>query len=98
MPHIRASCLALDETGQLSQVTHQCRSRPAAPSTSPDTTDHHLEAKSFTETDGRSGRLVGSGLASQVLVQARSGWQAAISKLTNPGTVTHGAGYLLPGP
>ena len=48
----------------LMQVTHQCQSQPAPPSTSPETTAHHLGRDDFTGAEERSARLAGSGLAS----------------------------------
>jgi hypothetical protein len=72
---------------KLTQVAHQRQSHPVTPLASPWVTVHQLRRDHFTEAEGRSVRLAGARLTSQVLVQARPGRQAAIGKLTNPGTV-----------
>jgi hypothetical protein len=51
---------------------------------SPEATGHQLGRDHLTETERRSVRLAGARLTSEVLVQARTGRQAAIGKLTNP--------------
>jgi len=75
---------------KLTQVAHQRQSHPVTPLASPQATGHQLGRDHFTETEGTSVRLAGARLTSQVLVQARPGRQAAIGKLTNPGTVANG--------
>jgi hypothetical protein len=71
----------------LTQVAHQRQSHPVTLLASPRVTGHQLGRDHFKETEGRSVRLAGARLTSQVLVQARTGRQAAIGKLTNPRTV-----------
>jgi hypothetical protein len=71
----------------LTQVAHQRQSHPVTPLASPGATGHQLGRDHFTETEGRSVRLAGDRLTSQVLVQARPGSAGSHRKLTNPGTV-----------
>jgi hypothetical protein len=70
---------------KLTQVAHQRQSHPVAPLASPRLTGHQLGRDHFAETEGRSVRLAGARLTSQVLVQARTGRQAAIGKTHEPG-------------
>jgi hypothetical protein len=72
---------------KLTRVAHQRQSHPVTPWLHPRRQVISFGRDYFTETEGRSVRLAGDRLTSQVLVQARPGRQAAIGKLTNPGTV-----------
>src|SRR5262249_40084958 len=55
------------------------------PSTSPETTGHHLGRDHFTEAEERSERLVGSGLSSQALVQVVAGSSGTQGLFLTPG-------------